>query len=184
MQAFANNHFVCFSSQKLPYGGASVFVYGVLAHHHNIIKSPKRTNPPWTFWYASSKHIPYSNKLPSQFVTNTPYVSPLKNCRTVVRQFLYYGVRVPTTRNNKNSEADIYLLRYFGTPEGTRTPDLLVRSQSLYPAELQAHFSNSFIIISSKLQYVNPFLKVFSNFLRKSYFSQKYLHRHFHCGIV
>ena len=36
-----------------------------------------------------SKHIPYSNKLPSQFVTNTPYVSPLKNCRTVVRQFLY-----------------------------------------------------------------------------------------------
>lgn len=33
-------------------GGASVFVYGVLAHHHNIIKSPKRTNPPWTFWYA------------------------------------------------------------------------------------------------------------------------------------
>lgn len=74
------------------------FLYTVCcAHHHNIIKSQKRTNPPWTFWYASSKHIPYSNKLPSQFVTNTPYVSPLKNCRTVVRQFLYYGVRVPTT---------------------------------------------------------------------------------------
>ena len=27
----------------------------------------------------------------------------------------------------------------FGTPEGTRTPDLLVRSQSLYPTELLAH---------------------------------------------
>ena len=27
----------------------------------------------------------------------------------------------------------------FGALEGTRTPDLLVRSQSLYPAELQAH---------------------------------------------
>ena len=27
----------------------------------------------------------------------------------------------------------------FGTPEGTRTPDLLIRSQSLYPAELPAH---------------------------------------------
>lgn len=52
MQAFANNHFVCFSSQNLPYSSASDFVYGVLAHHHNIIKSPKRTNPPWTFWYA------------------------------------------------------------------------------------------------------------------------------------
>ena len=28
---------------------------------------------------------------------------------------------------------------WFGTPEGTRTPDLLVRSQSLYPTELPAH---------------------------------------------
>ena len=27
----------------------------------------------------------------------------------------------------------------FGTPEGIRTPDLLVRSQTLYPAELPAH---------------------------------------------
>ena len=27
----------------------------------------------------------------------------------------------------------------FGAPEGIRTPDLLVRSQTLYPAELQAH---------------------------------------------
>ena len=26
-----------------------------------------------------------------------------------------------------------------GTPKGTRTPDLLVRSQSLYPAELSTH---------------------------------------------
>lgn len=100
MQAFANNHFVCFSSQNLPYGGASDFVYGVLAYFHNIIKTRNILKNIPRFWYASSKHIPYSNKLPSQFVTNTPYVSPLKNCRTVVRQFLYYGVRVPTTRNN------------------------------------------------------------------------------------
>ena len=28
-----------------------------------------------------------------------------------------------------------------GTPEGIRTPDLLVRSQTLYPAELLAHFA-------------------------------------------
>ena len=27
----------------------------------------------------------------------------------------------------------------FGAPEGTRTPDLLIRSQTLYPAELRAH---------------------------------------------
>ena len=27
---------------------------------------------------------------------------------------------------------------FFGTPEGIRTPDLLVRSQTLYPTELPA----------------------------------------------
>ncbi len=30
----------------------------------------------------------------------------------------------------------------FGAPEGIRTPDLLVRSQSLYPTELQAQILN------------------------------------------
>ncbi len=40
---------------------------------------------------------------------------------------------------NKKSPHAINRLRRRGAPEGTRTPDLLVRSQSLYPAELQAH---------------------------------------------
>ena len=49
-----------------------------------------------------SKHIPYSNKLPSQFVTNTLYVSPLKICRTVVRQILYMVYAVgPVTQYRK-----------------------------------------------------------------------------------
>lgn len=30
-----------------------------------------------------------------------------------------------------------------GTPEGIRTPDLLVRSQTLYPAELPAHMQSN-----------------------------------------
>ena len=30
-------------------------------------------------------------------------------------------------------------LTFCGAPEGTRTPDLLIRSQTLYPAELRAH---------------------------------------------
>ena len=30
-------------------------------------------------------------------------------------------------------------VRMLGAPEGTRTPDLLIRSQTLYPAELPAH---------------------------------------------
>ena len=44
-----------------------------------------------------------------------------------------------------------------GTPEGTRTPDLLVRSQSLYPAELLAHVSLN--IISQKKEFVNVISK-------------------------
>ena len=31
-----------------------------------------------------------------------------------------------------------------GAPEGTRTPDLLIRSQTLYPAELPAHIRLAF----------------------------------------
>ena len=43
--------------------------------------------------------------------------------------------RVPLTAKNKREQK---LSLIFGTPEGTRTPDLLVRSQSLYPTELPA----------------------------------------------
>ena len=38
----------------------------------------------------------------------------------------------------KNADTQMGI-RIFGTPEGTRTPDLLIRSQSLYPTELLAH---------------------------------------------
>ena len=104
-------------------GGASDFVYGVLAYFHNIIKTRNILKNIPRFWYASSKHIPYSNKLPSQFVTNTPYVSPLKNCRTVVRQFLYYGVRVPTTRNNnKKAIRYKYLMAFLVRWKGLEPP--------------------------------------------------------------
>jgi hypothetical protein len=36
-----------------------------------------------------------------------------------------------------------FLLRFYGAPGVIRTPDLLVRSQTLYPAELRAHGSTS-----------------------------------------
>ena len=40
-----------------------------------------------------------------------------------------------TSFSENNSKNDVFL---FGVPGGIRTPDLLVRSQTLYPAELQA----------------------------------------------
>ena len=44
----------------------------------------------------------------------------------------------------ENKEKRSFLIEmtvFFGTPEGTRTPDLLVRSQTLYPTELLARFA-------------------------------------------
>ncbi len=44
----------------------------------------------------------------------------------------------------------------FGTPGGIRTPDLLIRSQALYPAELLAHMGAvghgiNYIMVLAKL---------------------------------
>ena len=45
--------------------------------------------------------------------------------------------------DNKNDGCSQRIKSYkntrHGTPEGTLTPDLLIRSQSLYPTELLAH---------------------------------------------
>ena len=56
----------------------------------------------------------------------------------------------------------------FGTPKGTRTPDLLIRSQSLYPTELSAHVrSTRLAIIAYDFKkckhYFAFFSKIFKN---------------------
>ena len=53
----------------------------------------------------------------------------------------------------------------FGAPEETRTPDLLIRSQTLYPAELPAHvrlFSTAGYIITHFFKKSKPFFYVSS----------------------
>ena len=60
----------------------------------------------------------------------TPYCTV--KATTVLRFAISFKSRCKETRTN-------LCAGFFGTPEGIRTPDLLVRSQSLYPAELQAH---------------------------------------------
>ena len=42
-------------------------------------------------------------------------------------------------RQPKKKDTPFGVSFFFGTAEGIRTPDLLVRSQSLYPTELQPH---------------------------------------------
>ena len=66
------------------------------------------------------------------------------------------------------------IFEILGVPRGIRTPDLLVRSQSLYPAELWAHFLlrtvvlTTIAIISHLLQLVKRFFEFFSVAFRKN----------------
>ncbi len=50
-----------------------------------------------------------------------------------------FSIQISIGQNKKSS---VQSTKDFGVPGGIRTPDLLVRSQSLYPAELQAHCSS------------------------------------------
>ena len=67
-----------------------------------------------------------------------------------------------------------------GVPRGIRTPDLLVRSQSLYPAELWAHFLlrtvvlTTIAIISHLLQLVKRFFEFFSGFSKKVWITRNF----------
>ena len=69
-KSICNEYSICFSSQNLPYGGASDFVKVCYAHHHNIIKTRNILKNIPRFWYAvgpvtqsrkvhSSKHTPW-----------------------------------------------------------------------------------------------------------------------------
>ena len=56
---------------------------------------------------------------------------PLRQIRSVSR--------VKPLRRLRSKNVYVKHLEGNGAPGGTRTPDLLVRSQTLYPTELQAH---------------------------------------------
>ena len=77
----------------------------------------------------------------------------------------FYGSS-PMNKNNPNpSPAEVrFGLFCFGTPEGTRTPDLFIRSRSLYPTELPAHLP---MVILPHLE--RPCWKCSAYFLYKKY---------------
>ena len=59
---------------------------------------------------------------------------------------VHLDLRAPSSKNKKpDTQMGIW---FFGTAKGTRTPDLLIRSQSLYPTELSPHMR-----CSSALEY-------------------------------
>ena len=67
---------------------------------------------------------------------------------------------------------DLRRVFLFGTAEGIRTPDLLVRSQTLYPTELQPHtvvvLNDSSIILAQFRSECKPFLRNSENFSVRS----------------
>lgn len=61
----------------------------------------------------------------------------------------------------KNRGTSVPRLNSIGGPGVIRTLDLLVRSQTLYPAELRSH-NRTVIIVLDGLIFVNAFFKIFS----------------------
>ena len=79
---------------------------------------------------------------------------------------IVYSLFKPLTFTINKKRAHECVLSFNGTPEGIRTPDLLVRSQTLYPAELPAH--NSFYcpnIIPLQIEKVNSFFVICTRFI-------------------
>ena len=60
------------------------------------------------------------------------------------------GFRVPADYRSITKRSTFRYSFLFGALQGTRTPDLLVRSQTLYPAELAAHDFRQLLYISTK----------------------------------
>lgn len=55
----------------------------------------------------------------------------------------FYGNSSTGKKSCQEKRPHLQMQMWSGTPEGTRTPDLTVRSRALYPAELQAHIKLS-----------------------------------------
>ena len=64
---------------------------------------------------------------------------PCLHSNAIAYQRESLGTQIPNVPQVKKTTVAVFVFDGSGTPEGTRTPDLLIRSQSLYPTELLAH---------------------------------------------
>ena len=97
----------------------------------NELKLLKKA-PQWCFFHVSSKAFNQTDLYANQ---PKDLNQTIKHKKTTVLTVVFID------------DADLsskVLLRYckFGTPGESRTPDLLVRSQTLYPTELRAHYQS------------------------------------------
>ena len=91
---------------------------------HSRKQRSRHPNGHLDFWYAErdSFNQGSARSSPRRWRSSAPHII----------------LRVPFSQKNKNPDTRMGIW-IFGTPKGTRTPDLLIRSQSLYPTELSAH---------------------------------------------
>lgn len=76
-------------------------------------------------------------------------------------------VRIPLTLRIKKTSDCLFVCLFYGVPQGIRTPDLSVRSRTLYPAELVARilFANVIGLLDILYQVSKRMQVFFSNFL-------------------
>ena len=94
--------------------------------------------------------------------------------------FVSYNVENNARVVKRNSEyktkkATYHSVSCLGAPEETRTPDLLIRSQTLYPAELPAHmrsYQPQVIYYHSLMKNASVFFILFLNM--RNYLSSQY----------
>ena len=77
-------------------------------------------------------------------------------CKTrLLNSLTLSGFESLNKKNRNNTKLHCFC---FGALQGIRTPDLLVRSQTLYPAELAAHFL-TLIYYSTEFQKIKCFFE-------------------------
>ena len=80
----------------------------------------------------------------------------------------YCDLNYSSPAADKKIQIPEWVSGFFGTPKGTRTPDLLIRSQSLYPTELSAHMHHSrrLDIIAQEFQKCKHYFRFFQVFFK------------------
>ena len=124
-----------------------------------IPENKKRTETRrFPFWYAGRDSVAFS---PGSGRKQRCHARPAGHEQPSPGR-LYLNIRVPGNKKERTPEG----VRS-GTPEGTRTPDLLIRSQSLYPTELPAHVQSRLPAYNNMglLKCQALFFKILKNFL-------------------
>ena len=107
-KSICNEYSICFSSQKLPYSGASVFVYGVLRtqsqhnkneehskEHSSFLVRRKGLEPP-TYWFVASHSIQLSYRRIQRFHQRSSIIAhTLSKCKPLFEKFWFFFLPCP-----------------------------------------------------------------------------------------